>query len=161
MRTMKMLRFSILLTLLLLPLIGADCNDKEQKEDWPQKLPTTQLTINGNVFTLEIADDDKEREIGLMKRDSMAQDHGMIFIFPDESPRAFWMKNTRIDLDIFYVRADGSLDSAATMRAYDVTGCPSKGPAKYAIELNAGWIDKLKLKAGDKLELPASPDPSP
>jgi len=150
---MKTLRIQSLLVILLLPCLAADCSGEKKQEDWPQRLPTTQMTIAGQVFTLEIADDDKEREIGLMKRDSIPQNHGMIFIFPDEEQRTFWMKNTRFDIDIFYVREDGVLDSNATMRAYDLTGSPSNGPAKYAIELNAGWAEKLKLKPGDKLTL--------
>lgn len=147
-------RIPLLLVLLILPCIAADCADKKPQEDWPQRLPTTQMTIAGNTFTMEIADDPKEQEIGLMKRDSIPQDHGMLFIFPSEQPRQFWMKNTRFDIDIFYVREDGTLDSAATMRAYDLTGCPSKGPAKYVIELNSGWIARLKLNPGDKIDLP-------
>ena len=151
---MKTLRIQLLLTILLLPCFAADCKDKEKTQDWPQRLPTTQMAIAQQQFTLEIANEDKEREIGLMKRDSIPADYGMIFVFPDEQPRTFWMKNTRIDLDILYVRSDGVVDSIATMRAYDLSGSPSKGPAKYAIELNSGTAQKIGIKAGDHLEVP-------
>lgn len=151
---MKTLRIQLLLTILILPCLAADCQDKGKTEDWPQHLPTTQMTLATQAFTLEIANDNNEREIGLMKRDSIPADYGMIFVFPDETPRTFWMKNTRIDLDILYVRSDGVIDSIATMRAYDLTGVPSKGPAKYAIELNSGMANKIGVKPGDHLDIP-------
>jgi uncharacterized membrane protein (UPF0127 family) len=151
---MKTFRIQLLLTILILPCLAADCQEKGKAEDWPQRLPTTQMTIATQSFTLEIANDAKEREIGLMKRDSIPADYGMIFVFPDETPRSFWMKNTRIDLDILYVRSDGVIDSIATMRAYDLTGVSSKGPAKYAIELNSGIASKIGVKPGDHLDIP-------
>jgi len=151
---MKNIRIYLLFSFLLLPILLVGCDEEKPQTAWPQKLPTTQMSIGGQTFTIEIANEDKEREIGLMKRDSIPSDHGMIFVFPVEEPRAFWMKSTWIDLDIVYVRADGTIDSIAPLRAYDISSVPSAGPAKYAIEFNSGVAAKLGIKPGDKLSIP-------
>jgi uncharacterized membrane protein (UPF0127 family) len=117
-------------------------------------LPTTQITIGNQQFTLEIASTDKAREIGLMYRDSMPADHGMIFVFPTADERTFWMKHTRIPLDILYVATDGRVVSVRQMQPFDLTGVPSNGPAKYAIELNQGAANAAGVKAGDQLQIP-------
>lgn len=148
-------RLHLLLTLLLLPSLAVDCAEKKENADQPQSLPTTQMAVGNAQFILEIANDPREREIGLMKRDSMPADHGMIFVFPDEQPRKFWMKNTRFDLDILYVDSIGKVDSIKRMLAYDLKGAPSDGPAKYAIELHAGTAEKIGVKPGDRLDIPA------
>jgi uncharacterized membrane protein (UPF0127 family) len=118
-------------------------------------LRTTQMTIGGKSLTLEIADTDATREHGLMKRDSMPADHGMIFVFDQDAQRSFWMKNTRIPLDIIFIESSGKVVSTASMKPYDWTGVPSHRPAKYAIELNVGVVDQLGVKAGDHLDIPA------
>src|SRR5690349_14061229 len=64
------------------------------------KLPTVQMQVGNDKFTLEVADDDASRETGLMNRDSMGARHGMLFVFDREQPLNFWMKDTRIPLDI-------------------------------------------------------------
>ena len=117
-------------------------------------LPTVKMQIGKLNYTLEVAADDVSRTRGLMQRDSMPELHGMIFVFPDEAPRAFWMKNTRIALDIIYVSAAGEVDSIATMQPYVLRDTPSVGPAKYAIELNAGQAAKAGVKVGDVLTIP-------
>src|SRR5262245_43182032 len=99
-------------------------------------LRSTSMQIGREKFTIEIADNDPDREHGLMQRDSMPADHGMIFIFPEERPQAFWMKNTRFPLDIAYIDSTGKVDSIKQMKPYDLTGVPSEGAIKYAIELN-------------------------
>jgi len=92
----------------------------------------------------------------------MPADHGMIFVFSDEAPRGFWMKNTRIPLDILYIATDGKIVSLKTMRPYDLSQIPSDGPAKYAIELNAGMIQKTGVKVGEILQIPAEArEPAP
>jgi uncharacterized membrane protein (UPF0127 family) len=135
--------------------ISAGCRDGGAAP--PQTgLRTVSMTIGGKPFTLEVADDDRSREIGLMNRDSMPADHGMIFPFAREEPRGFWMKNTRIPLDILYLDSSGRVVSVHTMAPYDLRTTNSAGPAKYVIELNAGVAAKLGIKAGDKLEVPPS-----
>ncbi|MFT3755067.1 MAG: DUF192 domain-containing protein [Pseudoxanthomonas sp.] len=111
------------------------------------------VEIGGERFQVEIADDDAERARGLMFRDRMDADHGMLFIHDREEPQAYWMKNTRIPLDILYFDKDRKLVS----QQRDVPPCsagngcpsyPSKAPARYVLELNAGEAARLKLENG-------------
>jgi uncharacterized membrane protein (UPF0127 family) len=112
------------------------------------------MPLGRETFTLEIADDDSEQQWGLMARESMPADHGMIFVFPEESRRAFWMKNTLIPLDIVYVAESGRVVSVKQMQPRDETPVPSDGPAMYAIELNQGAAARAGIKAGDVLTIP-------
>ncbi len=103
-------------------------------------------------FNIEIAEDDYHTQLGLMYRSDMDKDNGMIFIFPDVQPRSFWMRNTRIGLDIIYADANGVIVSIAKYaKPFDEKALPSKAPAKYVLELNDGIADKYGIKAGDKL----------
>jgi uncharacterized membrane protein (UPF0127 family) len=115
------------------------------------------VVLGGKTFSVEIADSSEEQELGLMFRDSMPADHGMIFIFPDEAPRSFWMKNTRIPLDIMYFDRDLKMVSiSADTPPCRVTRCPSYPsvtPAKYVLELNGGSAASLGVGVGDKLTL--------
>lgn len=118
--------------------------------------PTIPVAIDGHAFKLEVADDEAEREKGLMNRPTMPIDHGMLFVFPDSKPRAFWMKNTLLPLDIAFLDADGTVLNVEQMYPKDLTSIPSRGPAKYAIELNQGVAKEIGLKAGDRISLPAT-----
>jgi uncharacterized membrane protein (UPF0127 family) len=115
------------------------------------------VVLNGERFTVELAETREKQALGLMFRDSMPDDHGMLFVFPGEGKRSFWMKNTRIALDIFYFDQNLALVSvaehAAPCRTARCPSYPSEGPAKYVLELNAGKAAELNVKAGDVLEL--------
>ncbi len=117
-------------------------------------LATTSMDLKGKAFVLEIAATDQARERGLMYRDSMPADHGMIFVFDKDDTYSFWMHNTRIDLDGIWVAADGSVVFIDTMKAYTETSHMPPKPARYVIELNAGMAKTLGLKVGDKLVIP-------
>lgn len=113
----------------------------------------TWVEIGGKRFTVEVASTEEERARGLMFRDSMAADGGMIFIHDMESPQAYWMKNTKIPLDILYFDNDRTL--VAQQR--DVPPCslgdacpsyPSNAPARYVLEINAGQAERLHLENG-------------
>ncbi len=115
-----------------------------------QVLATTGDTIHS--FNLEIAEDDYHTQLGLMYRSNMDNDNSMLFIFPDVKPRAFWMKNTRIGLDIIYADASGKIVSIAKYaKPFDEKSLPSSAPAKYVLEINDGLSDKLGINVGDKL----------
>lgn len=123
----------------------------------PQGLPTVNVLLNGRSFLLEVAADGPTQEQGLMYRDSMPTDHGMLFVFANEQPRFFWMKNTRLPLDILYLDHTGKVVSVATMKPYDLTSVPSNSPAQYAIELNAGVITAVGITPGDTVAIPTLP----
>lgn len=118
-------------------------------------LPTTTMTIGKQQFNLEVASTAKAREVGLMYRDAMPADHGMIFVFKGERTLPFWMKHTRLPLDILYVDHAGKIVSIHQMQPFDLTGATSRGPAQYAIELNQGAAAAAGVKDGDQLQLPA------
>ena len=124
------------------------------------------VELAGQRFTVELADDDAERARGLMFRDAMAEDRGMLFVHDTQEPQPYWMKNTRIALDILYFDNDRKL--VAQQR--DVPPCslgdacpsyPSNAPARYVLELNAGQAEKLKLQDGATLTFgPGIPTPA-
>lgn len=115
------------------------------------------VKLKGETFSVEVADTPDKQQLGLMFRDSMPEDHGMLFIFPNERMRSFWMRNTRISLDIIYFDADYRVVSIAKgakpCRTTRCPGYPSDGPAKYVLELNAGLADQLGLQVGDLMEV--------
>ena len=121
----------------------------------PSGLPVVSMKVGGKAVTLEVAADEPSREHGLMEREKLLADHGMIFVFPDEQPRNFWMHHTEFPLDIVFADHTGKVVSVHTMLAYDESNTPSGGPATYAIELKAG--EAAGVRTGDRLTLPALP----
>lgn len=115
------------------------------------------VELKGKRFEIEVAADDATRERGLMFRDSMPADHGMLFLFDHAATQAFWMKNTRIPLDILYFDQNRRLVSVQqrvpACRTDPCPAYPSAGPAQYVLELNAGVADALGVKAGDELTI--------
>jgi hypothetical protein len=115
------------------------------------------VELKGQRFSVEVADDLEKQALGLMFRTSLPEDHGMLFIFPREAPRSFWMKNTRFPLDIMYFSGDLRLVSvAANAQPCRVEQCPaypSAGPARYVLELTAGKASELGLVPGDVMVL--------
>lgn len=118
-----------------------------------------QVIINDVTFQVTLAEDDNSRAMGLMYEESLADDAGMLFIFPDSRPRAFWMKNTLIPLDILYFNENKvlvSIQAEVPPCRATTTRCPnypSQKPAKYVLEINAGLSDHYGFKEGDKLIL--------
>jgi uncharacterized membrane protein (UPF0127 family) len=112
------------------------------------------MKLGRETFALEVADTPRKQQLGLMHRKSMPQDRGMLFVFPDEQERNFWMKNTLIPLDIVYLDAGGKVVSVKPMKPLDETSVPSDGPAKYAVELNQGAAKRAGVAAGDVLVVP-------
>lgn len=117
------------------------------------------ISIGKTSIEVEIADTDGKSSRGLMFRKTLAKDAGMLFIFEGEEVRSFWMKNTFVDLDIGFFSADKTLVDIQTMKAVKselVLNPPSymsAKPAMYALEMNAGWFSKNKIKIGAKLGL--------
>ncbi len=89
----------------------------------------------------------------------MARDAGMLFIFPDEAPRSFWMKNTPLPLDIVFIGADRRIVSiAAGTKPYSTERIPSGAPAMFVLEVNAGFCERHGIEAGQSVRLPEAGD---
>jgi uncharacterized membrane protein (UPF0127 family) len=152
--------------LLIAVCLGALWSCKEQntgnKKVTPSEITFTKegtLTIikeDGSplrTIDIEIADDDYQRETGLMHRASMLDTQGMLFVFDEEDFRGFYMKNTLISLDIIYIDASGKMISFAEQtKPMDETTLPSQLPAKYVLELNGGLSEDWVLEVGDRIE---------
>lgn len=116
-------------------------------QNTPEKIPEISMnppfvSVGDQTFSVEIADNHTKRQIGLMWRESMPEDHGMLFIFERVSRHGFWMKNTLIPLDIIWISEEGRVVDVQTLDPCPPkTSCPSatpKNPAKYVLEVNAG-----------------------
>ena len=140
------MRISLLPLLLLLLFSTSSCMSSEPR-----------VRLGGEWFTVELATTPEKQQLGLMYREQMDDDHGMLFIFPSENFRSFWMKNTRIALDIFYFDNDLKLVSVSEntqpCRTERCPSYPSARPARYVLELNAGKAAQLGVKPGAQLEL--------
>jgi uncharacterized protein len=118
---------------------------------------TVSLAVGGATVAAEVADEPSERSLGLMYRESLSADAGMLFVYPDAEPRSFWMKNTKVPLSIAYLDSRGIVVHLADMTPLDLSPVPSVEPAMYALEMNQGWFSKHGVKVGDKVGgLPAA-----
>jgi len=111
-------------------------------------------SANGDhSFTVEVVDTAESRAKGLMFRQSLAPDAGMLFDFKEERPVSFWMMNTFIPLDMLFIRADGTVANIhVNARPQDPTGIPSEGPVTFVLEIPGGRSVELGIKAGDTVE---------
>jgi uncharacterized membrane protein (UPF0127 family) len=107
-------------------------------------------------FAAEIADTADERAQGLMFREHLAANEGMLFLYPVEKPVAFWMKNTPLPLDMIFIDKSGHIVHVAAMaKPYDTAPISSEGPAKAVLEILGGSAGQLGIKPGDLVEWPA------
>ncbi len=115
---------------------------------------TNYIKINNNVIEVELAKTPQEKGIGLMYREYLEEDSGMLFIFDGEKTRTFWMKNTLIPLDIFFIDSNNNIVDIQTIQPCKNDPCASyksKEAAMYALEVNAGFAEKLNITVGDKV----------
>jgi uncharacterized protein len=122
-----------------------------------QSLPTSPLAIQsgGGIhrFVVELADTQTERNIGLMHRNQLAADRGMLFDFFTERPESFWMRNTFIPLDIFFIKASGEIvNIAENTIPHSEKPVASQQPVRAVLELVGGTAKRLGLKAGDVVQ---------
>jgi uncharacterized protein len=101
---------------------------------------------------VEVADNDATRTQGLMYRESLPEMAGMLFMFEEQQPLAFWMKNTKIPLDIIYADSGYKIVSIhANTKPFSEDQIPSDKPAQYVVELNAGFAERSGIKPGDRI----------
>jgi uncharacterized protein len=128
------------------------------KEQSPS-LQYPSITIKNQLGQLvnvkvEIADEPSEWLTGLMNRDYLAQNSGMLFIYPEQDYRSFWMKNTKIPLDMLFINLDGLIVDVHTAKPCTEEDCPiytSINPAWMVLEVNAGFADKNRVRVGDSV----------
>ena len=130
-------------------------------------VPDAEVVIAGERFELELALDPVARNRGLMFRDHIDKNGGMLFVFPQSHPRRFWMANCLVDMDILFLDDEGTVTTVLEMFAEplprdDETPAayyarlpryPSDGPARFAIELKHGTTGRLGVKVGDRVEM--------
>lgn len=105
------------------------------------------------TIRVEIAENETSRTQGLMGRQTMAEDQGMLFIFPNEEFRSFWMANTPLPLDIIYVNAAREVVTIQRNTVpYSEESVPSTRPATYVVEVNAGYADRHGIVEGDRVQ---------
>lgn len=112
------------------------------------------LVLGEKVVDVQLALNDAERGKGLMYRDGLEPDHGMLFVFGDASPRGFWMANVRFPLDVGYFDATGTLREVHQMYAGNRNATRSLADdIQFALEMNKGWFARSGLRPGVKLDL--------
>ena len=117
-----------------------------------------ELTFTDSLGTLkakidlEIADNDYERQLGLMNRKEMKENEGMLFIFPIQGNQSFWMRNTLISLDMFFVNDQKQIVTIhKNTKILSDQSYPATQPSIYVVEVLAGFTDKHNIRVGDKI----------
>jgi uncharacterized membrane protein (UPF0127 family) len=125
-------------------------------------LPHVFLQAGIHRIKAEVADSQLERSRGLMLRESLQPNSGMLFVFDRANVHCFWMKNTLVPLTIAFLEADGTIVTLKDMQPHDETSnCPDR-PVRYALEMEQGWFKTKGLKTGDRVkglpeDAPAAP----
>ena len=149
------MKFNILLCLILCFTQGCKKGEDNSSEGLANhhKSKSFEFKIGKVIIKTELAVLPKERERGLMFRESMDEEEGMFFVFESGSSQRFWMKNTRIPLDIGYFSKDGRLKELHRGQPFDLTGVPSRFQSlQFVIELNAGEFKRLGIEMGDRID---------
>jgi len=133
----------------------AGCNEKNDKHD---KL--TNIEIGKEIIRVEIADSPRKWELGLSYKDTLPKNHGMLFVFPDERRRVFWMRGCNFDIDLAYIESDGTISEIITMKKEPLdtpldslkTYLSQSPTIKYALEMTGGWFEENNIKTGTKID---------
>lgn len=146
----------IVSVLVLLILAGAGTAFFLAQKDYRQK-ETIKISVVDQYsnkkkvsFTVEIADDAAKRAKGLMFLDQLAKNEGMIFVFPKQKEHAFWMKDTKLSLDMIFIDQDGKIAGLVERAKPETLDPLGKGiESVYVLEINAGLAKEYKIKKGD------------
>lgn len=160
-----MIRRNLFLSLALCSLLLFSCKEEDRE---PEKIETGEsfeFTKEGELslikpdgdtiqeLDIEFAESQYEKETGLMYRESMEDNQGMLFIYQEEAPRSFYMKDTYIPLDIIFYAADSTAVSfQENAEPMNETSLSSGGePAQFVLEINAGLVEEWNIEEGDKI----------
>jgi uncharacterized protein len=128
----------------------AGTNSPAKPKGTPQtKLPTVKLNVGGKDMVSEIADNDRSRQMGMMFRESMGKDEGMIFVFPFPHQTSFWMKNTLVPLDAAYIDPRGVILEIHKLMPLNEGSVPADSDQiQYVLETPQGWFERNGVKVG-------------
>lgn len=116
-----------------------------------QQMPLVQLTAGMYRITAEMAYTPQARQTGLMHRESLAENRGMVFVFDFDAAHCMWMRNTLIPLSVAFLDGEGTILNIEDMAPQtDTTHCAAR-PARYALEMNRGWFAQRGIGVGDRI----------
>lgn len=116
-----------------------------------QRFQTIPLTAGVNLIQAEVAADNAQRQQGLMFREKMGTNEGMVFLFDEPAQVCMWMKNTLIPLSVAFIDSDGKIVNIEDMQPQTTNSHCARRPARYALEMNLEWFKKRNLKPGTKI----------
>lgn len=138
-----------LMIFVIILILSLNINNYERED-------TQQVCLRNNCFQVEIADNSIERQQGLMFREQLDKDKGMLFIFDEEGIYPFWMKNTLIPLDMIWINEDKEIvyieNNAQPCKEEVCTSYNPNANARYVFEINSGLTNELGIKIGNKLD---------
>jgi len=120
-------------------------------QDAPQQLPTIPLSAGIHVIQAEVARTPEQRSIGLMFREKMPANAGMLFIFGQPGVQCFWMKNTLLPLSVAFIADDGTIVNIEQMQPRTLDSHCSRQPVRFVLEMNKGWFAERGIKPGGKV----------
>jgi len=145
--------------LVLVAAMVAGCGKEPLMEKIPGPGTKVPLTIDGKSLLVEVAMDEASRKQGLMHRESLPKNEGMLFIWPEPSdvtrynPRpSFWMRNTSIPLSLAFIDDEGKILQIEPLRPYDERSTMSKYDVRFALEVNQGWFEEHGIGPGSRIE---------
>ncbi len=147
-------KIPILFLFLFVSFTGCNSSVPDENDTW-------NIEVGEQIIQVEVADSPEEWEMGLSYRDTLAVNHGMLFVFPNESRRVFWMKGCNFDIDLAYIESDGTISEIITMEKEpldtppeSLTTYPSQSTTiKYALEMIGGWFDEHEITADIRINL--------
>ncbi len=116
------------------------------------RFPVTTLSIGIHLIQAEVALRDEERAQGLMFREQLGANEGMVFRFPENRQVCMWMKNTFVPLSVAFLDESGKIINIEDMQPQTQDAHCAKQPARYALEMNQGWFRRKHVKPGAKVE---------
>ncbi|PJG58975.1 hypothetical protein CUC53_09805 [Aeromonas cavernicola] len=120
--------------------------------DGQSKMPENKIKIGQQELTVEVANTDKDRQVGLMNRKKLGAQDGMLFIFDDNRPYCMWMKNTLIPLSVAFADECGNILNIEDMLPQTDEQHCALGNARFALEMNKGWFEQHKISPGMRIE---------
>ena len=117
----------------------------------PPAQPTIKLTAGIHLITAEVVADRAGVMRGLMFRERLAPNHGMVFVYPEKSTLCMWMRNTLIPLSVAFIDDDGTIVNIEDMQPQTETSHCARRPVRFALEMERGWFEKRGLKPGARI----------